>query len=270
MYRNGGLIPRGPSGGNYTFVMTGASSTPLFVSAWQKGIRDFDVALAYEGVHRNHLPGGLQSKAGYEHHTCIGGGLDHYLAQGFIPLGVKADAYHLKGAAQTLEYASEDWTLSQWAAVLGQQNDAAVFAKRSTNWKNLWDRESGFLRPRQADGSWLTPFEPMSPEGWVEGNGWQYLFRVTHEISGFADRMGGSERAIERLDRLMRDAAATGFTAPHDKHHLSPLDFGNQPSTFSTTLVHPKKRNSGSAKSTRHASPRSFRKAATVATRTKV
>jgi putative alpha-1,2-mannosidase len=68
-YKNGGLIPRGPSGGNYTFVMNGASSTPFFVSAWQKGIRGFDIDLAYEGLKKNHLPGGMMSKVGYEHNT---------------------------------------------------------------------------------------------------------------------------------------------------------------------------------------------------------
>ena len=62
MYQDGGLIPRGPSGGNYTYVMTGASSTPFIVSAYLKGIRDFDVELAYEGIRKNHFPGGLMSK----------------------------------------------------------------------------------------------------------------------------------------------------------------------------------------------------------------
>ena len=85
MYDDGGLIPRGPSGGNYTYVMTGASTTPFIVSAWLKGIRGFDVEKAYEGMRKNHFPGGLMSKAGYEHETAKGGGIEDYMERGYIP-----------------------------------------------------------------------------------------------------------------------------------------------------------------------------------------
>ncbi|MCK5210904.1 MAG: glycoside hydrolase family 92 protein, partial [Cyclobacteriaceae bacterium] len=79
MYDDGGLIPRGPSGGNYTYVMTGASSTPFIVSAYMKGIRGFDIEKAYEGMRKNAMPGGIMSKAGYEHNTNLGGGLKYYI-----------------------------------------------------------------------------------------------------------------------------------------------------------------------------------------------
>ena len=82
MFGDGGLIPRGPSGGNYTYVMTGASSTPFIVSAYMKGIRGFDVEKAYEGMRKNALPGGIMGKAGYEHDTDLGGGLKYYIYSG--------------------------------------------------------------------------------------------------------------------------------------------------------------------------------------------
>ena len=85
MYDDGGLIPRGPAGGNYTYVMTGASSTPFIVSAWLKGIRGFDINKAYEGMRKNHFPGGMMSKAGYEHNTLKGGGIEAYMERGYIP-----------------------------------------------------------------------------------------------------------------------------------------------------------------------------------------
>ena len=84
-YRDGGLIPRGPSGGNYTYVMVGASSTPFVVSSWMKGIKDFDINLAYEGLKKNHLPGGIMAKAGYEHRTSEGGGIEPYIELGYVP-----------------------------------------------------------------------------------------------------------------------------------------------------------------------------------------
>ena len=73
-YKDGGFVPRGPSGGNYTYVMTGASSTPFIVSGYQKGIRDFDVDLAYKGLVHNHSSIGIMAKAGYEHQTFLGWG----------------------------------------------------------------------------------------------------------------------------------------------------------------------------------------------------
>ena len=85
MYEDGGLIPRGPSGGNYTYVMTGAATTPFITSAYLKGIRGFDLEKAYEGLRKNHFPGGMMSKAGYEHTTFKGGGIEYYIDRGYIP-----------------------------------------------------------------------------------------------------------------------------------------------------------------------------------------
>ncbi|MDZ7720812.1 MAG: GH92 family glycosyl hydrolase [Balneolaceae bacterium] len=132
MYDDGGLIPRGPSGGNYTYVMTGASTTPFIVSAWLKGIRGFDVEKAYEGMRKNHFPGGLMSKAGYEHETTKGGGIEDYMERGFIPYPLSEEqyGYHQAGAGQTLEYAYQDWALSQLANATGQRGGSrTVFTK---------------------------------------------------------------------------------------------------------------------------------------------
>ena len=86
MYRDGGLIPRGPTGHNYSFVMIGAHSTPLIVGAYMKGIRDFDVATAYEGMRKNHFPGGLMGHGHYEYRSANQGGIEDYLRYGYIPI----------------------------------------------------------------------------------------------------------------------------------------------------------------------------------------
>jgi predicted alpha-1,2-mannosidase len=231
MYKNGGLIPRGPSGGNYTFVMTSATSTHFLVSAYQKGIRNWDTAAGYEGLVKNHGPGGLMSKAGYEHDTSIGGGVEQYIELGYVPHGIKAKAFHCDGAAQTLEYAYVDWCLAEMARSLGHHEDAEKFGVRARNYRNLYDEDTGFLRPRHADGSWLENFDPMKPDGWNEGNGWQYLWHVPHDVAGLAELMGGYATMAERLDAVLTEAAEQDFIAPHSKHHLNVLDYGNQPST---------------------------------------
>ena len=234
MYRNGGLIPRGPSGGNYTFVMVSPSSTHLFAAAYQKGIRDFDVDAAYEGLVLNHGPGGLMSKAGYEHDTCVGGGVEHYIDRGYVPLGIEANAFHLKSAAQTLEYAYCDWSLSELAAALGHTEDARRFRERSGNYRNIWNPQTGFFQPRTKDGAWLEPFDPMSGEGWVEGNGWQYLWHVPHDVAALIELMGGREAFIQRLDEVFRKAEPENFTVPpgNDQHEANYVEYGNQPSLY--------------------------------------
>jgi len=232
VYKNGGLIPRGPCAGNYSFVMTAATSTPVLVSAYQKGVRTFDIEKAYEGMVKNHLPGGLMSKAGYEHHTCIGGGVEYYMERGYVPLGIQADAFHLSGAGQTLEYAYCDWCLAQMADALGKEEEFETFMARARNYRNLYDPETGFMRPRKMDGSRLEDFDPMSPEGWVEGNGWQYLWHVPHDPEGLIRLMGDREVFVRRLNEVFEKAEMHDFVAPHGEHHENYLDYGNQPSTY--------------------------------------
>jgi predicted alpha-1,2-mannosidase len=226
MYQNGGLIPRGPSGGNYTFVMTSATSTPLFVSAYQKGIRGFDIEKAYEGLRKNHFPGGLMSKAGYEHHTFIGGGSEYYVERGYVPMGIKAHAFHCDGPAQTLENAIQDWCLAQLALTLGKREDAALFLRRAHNYKHLYNQDTHFMQPRTMDGAWLADFDPDKSDGWNEGNGWHYLWWVPHDPVGLAELMGGRETFINRLNEQFEIAAEKNFIAPHGKHHENVIEYG--------------------------------------------
>ena len=230
-YQNGGLIPRGPSGGNYTFVMTSATSTPLFVSAYQKGLITFDLDLAYKGLVKNHMPGGLMSKAGYEHDTCIGGGIEHYMEKGYVPHGVKAHAFHCDGPAQTLEYAYKDWCLAQLSLALGKQDDYDKFISRANNYKNIYNPNTQFMHPRIMNGDWMEDFDPHSKTGWNEGNGWHYLWWVPHDVQGLIDLMGGRETFIQRLNDQFEQAADQDFIAPHAQHEENVIEYGNQPCT---------------------------------------
>ncbi|MBT3243027.1 MAG: glycoside hydrolase family 92 protein [Bacteroidetes bacterium] len=239
-YQDGGLIPRGPSGGNYTYVMTGASSTPFFVSAYMKGIRDWDVDLAYEGLKKNHYPGGLMSKAGYEHGTIEGGGIENYIKLGYVPYPYtkKLRAFHLQGAGQTLEYAYQDYTLAQLSKELGHDADYEEFMERSQNYRNLWDQQSGFFHPRDKSGRWVGPFDPYAHAvGFVESNSAQSTWFVPHDYEGLAELMGGNNKMAERLNNSFKEAAKLGFTAgkSHDKETEKewsriPINYGNQPS----------------------------------------
>ncbi len=239
MYDDGGLIPRGPAGGNYTAVMTGASSTPFIVSAYMKGIRSFDISKAYEGMKKNHLPGGMMGKAGYEHNTFNGGGIEFYIEKGYVPYPLtKKWGIHQDGASQTLEYASQDWCLAQMAKSLGKTDDYTYFMKRSTNWKNLYDKESGWIRPRNMDGKWKEPFDPYQYEnGFVEANAAQATWFVPHDLPGLAVMMGGKDKMAAKLETSFKVAAKLDFTSgkSHSKelqeeYRRIPINYGNQPS----------------------------------------
>ncbi|HWC60681.1 MAG TPA: GH92 family glycosyl hydrolase, partial [Verrucomicrobiae bacterium] len=146
MYRDGGLIPRGPSGGNYTYVMIGDSAVPFFAAAYNKGIRHYDIERAYEGLRKNALPGGIRDHAGYEHGTnASGGGMKEYVERGYVPEDIGGKGMHKDGASMTLEYAYEDWCLAQLATALGKKADAEWLLRRSNNYTNLWDSSVNFM-----------------------------------------------------------------------------------------------------------------------------
>lgn len=245
-YKNGGFIPRGPSGGADTFVMTGASSTPFFVSAWQKGIRDFDIKTAYEGLRKNHLPGGLMGKAGYEHFTAKGGGVEFYMEHGYVPypLSAKQYGYHQDGAGMTMEYAYQDWTLAQLAKALNKKDDHAYFLKRSENYKNLYNPESGYIQPKDSLGHWMEPFDPLQYDhGYIEGNAAHFTWFVPHDLPGLFKLMGGKDSAVAKLNRQFELAATHRFCNEHPEkdpkfinNKRTWINYSNQPNSHAAFI----------------------------------
>lgn len=238
--KDGGIIPRGPSGGNYTYVMTGASSTPFIVSAIQQGIISNDLEAIYQALKKNHMQGGIMEKSGYEHKTNLGGGLKYYINNGYVPYPIPEGNFggHQDGASLTMEYAYQDWTLAQLAKKLGHQDDYDYFTKRSKNYQNVFDTSKGWMRPKDVNGQWYEDFDPYQVEhGFIESNGAQSTWFVPHDINGLATLMGGKEKAAEKLDNQFIEAKKLGFTAGnshdqelHPEYSRIPINYGNQPS----------------------------------------
>ncbi len=252
MYDNGGLIPRGPSGGNYTFVMIGDTAAPVIASAYAKGIRNWDAEKAYEGLRKNAFPGGIRDHAGYEvggRKPAAGGGMSHYVERGYVPLHKDGDGGHREGTAQTLEYAYQDWCLAQFAKALGKESDYTLFMERSQNYRHMFDPDagkvvnpelgfnpnSGWMRPREKDGSWFAEFSPVGEgfncRGFVESNSAIYTWFVPHDIPGLVELMGGYDAAVEKLNRQFELASEKRFIAEHAVHSINWVDYENQPST---------------------------------------
>lgn len=239
MYDDGGLIPRGPSGGNYTYVMTGAATTPFIVSAYLKGIRGFDIAKAYEGMRKDHFPGGMMSKVGYEHTTFKGGGIEEYMELGYVPYPLSNIKYgfHMDGSTQTLEYAYQDYALAQMAKVLGKKDDYALFSKRALNYRNVFNKDTGWMWTRNREGKWNQPIDILQYEhGFEEGNAAQYTWWVPHDVKGLIDMMGGTDIFTDKLNRSFLEARKHSFVSgksenPTDQELLrrAYINYGNQP-----------------------------------------
>lgn len=238
-YKDGGLVPRGPSGGNYTYVMTGSPATPFFVSAIQKGILKENLEDIYDALKKNHVECGIMEKAGYEHKTNIGGGLDFYMEKGFVPHPNPKGKFggHQDGAGLTLEYAYQDWVLAQLALKLNKTEDYEYFIKRSKNYATLLNDE-GWMQAKNVDGKVQADYSPYTyEEGFIESNGAQSTWFVPHDYDGLAELMGGKDKAVEKLNTQFKQAEQLNFTSGtshaselHPEYRKIPINYGNQPS----------------------------------------
>lgn len=135
------LLPVWSFHGSETWCMTGYHSVPVIVDAFAKGIRGFDVEKAFEAV----LATARNTKYG---------GLRNYMKYGYVPYDLELGA---NSASKTLEYAYDDWTISQMAASLGKEKEAAEFKRRAGFYRNLWDGKRKFIRAKSSKGSGWNP-----------------------------------------------------------------------------------------------------------------
>ena len=126
-------------------------------------------------------------------------GVADYMRLGYVPLERSATA-----ASTTLEYSYDDWAIYRTALAAGDNATAERYRRRALNYRNIFDREKGFARPRYADGSFKADFDPLQTygEGFIEGNSWNFSFHAPHDVCGLIDLMGGDRAFTARLDSL--------------------------------------------------------------------
>jgi len=229
-YEKGGWLSKGIFGGEYSSVMVAEHGIPWIVGAWNSGIKDFDFKKAYQAMYhvqttppdKSHSGG---SRVGNE-------SLVSYMKYGYVPLN---DNVYQSYVSNTLEYAFDDWCLAQAAKILDKSTDYKMFMKRSENWRNIFDPQSRFMRPKNADGTWHKPFSPYRTPGFVEGNSWQYSWFVPQDMKGLVNAIG-RERFIARLDSAMKQSQKVNFNALGDNFTQYPINHGNQPNMQSCYL----------------------------------
>lgn len=126
-------------------------------------------------------------------------GLEYYIRLGYVP-----EDKNSSSVSKTLEYAYDDWAIAQAAKKLDRPDLYKEFIARSSNWKNVFDSSSGFMRPRMNDGSFGKNFDPLKTEGqgFIEGNSWNYSLYVPHDPDEMIKLMGGKKKFAARLDEL--------------------------------------------------------------------
>jgi predicted alpha-1,2-mannosidase len=219
MYQQGGDLPKWPLAFGYTGGMVGTPADIVLADAFLKGIMGFDPQIAYEGA-RLHAtePRPNDGRAGIE----------GYLSRGWVASDEVSSA-----AARTLEFAHADAALSRFAAALSKDADAALFAERAKNYKNLWDPQHQFLIGRRADGSFESEgFDPLTwQKYYAEGTAWHYLWMVPHDLDGLAELHGGRPALRQRLAAYFEQSQQ--FLEGPDFTPLEPVPYywhSNEPS----------------------------------------
>ncbi|MBT3174417.1 MAG: glycoside hydrolase family 92 protein [Lentimicrobiaceae bacterium] len=229
IYDKGGWLPKGPTGIEYSSIMVASHEIPLIVSAFQKGIRNYDVDKAYTAIRHNQMEQGKPHPGG----GLVGNRhLESYIKYGFVP--------NEEGpVSNTLEYAYDDWTVGQMAKALGNESDFKTFTKRAFNYKNVFNEKVGYVWMKNSDGSWKENFSPygysvfLGP-GFVEGNAWQYTWFVPHDQKGLLNLLG-KETYISRLEEGFQKSLPHRFNSEHLNENgligvgILPINHGNQP-----------------------------------------
>jgi len=216
MYEQSGWMPGFPQFYGDFPAMIGFHSAALVWDTYQKGVKNFDVEKAYEGLRKNATQATmLPWRSGP---MCS---LDSfYLKNGWYPALPedsvetisKVDGFEKRQAvALTLEHSYDDWCLAQLAKALDKKEDYAYFMKRSKNYRNVFNSATGFFAPEMANGKWVTPFDPQLSGGvgsrsfYAENNAWTWNFSVQQDIPDLIALLGGKEAFVKRVDVLFNE-----------------------------------------------------------------
>ncbi len=202
--REGGMVPKWDCAANYTACMTGYHFVSLCADAYAKGQRDFDLSAAlYYG-----------DKAARGDTMRLTSALPRYKVDELLPVSRRLNTRRgyvpcdssVEATARGLEYAYDDWCLSQLYTAARQRRQAADYRHRSRSYLWYLDKKTGYMRGRRSDGSWRRPFDADAAEhhadDYVEGTARQWTWFVPHDVRGLSRRMGGHRRMGLLLDSL--------------------------------------------------------------------
>jgi putative alpha-1,2-mannosidase len=212
MYEQGGKLPVWELAGNETDTMIGYHAVSVIADAMAKGIEGFDYEKAYEAAMHS-------SELDIE-------GLDAFRRRGYISMEDEQES-----VSRTLEYAYNDFCLAVMAKMLGKSDDHQLYLRRAQYYKNLFDKQTGFMRPKR-NGNWISPFSPNEVTfHFTEANSWQYTFFVPQDIGGLIGLFGGKAKFAAKLDELFTtETKLEGRDQPDITGLIGQYAHGNEPS----------------------------------------
>ncbi|MBL9136622.1 MAG: GH92 family glycosyl hydrolase [Verrucomicrobiales bacterium] len=212
LYRDCGWLPDGIAAGKFVSGVGTDFMGLVVASAYLRGIRDFDSAVAYAAVAKNEL--------GWQNRPEGVGKADTraFLEHGYVPQIRSSEGYSGStaegsqfSASHTLEYSFSAFAAAQFAEALGKDAERVRFMELSKGWQHLFDAETGFIRPKEASGRFVSEFHPRKAwQGFQEGNAYQYTFYVPHDPAGLIARLG-ADTFIARLQEIFEKAEKAKF-----------------------------------------------------------
>jgi predicted alpha-1,2-mannosidase len=203
MVKQGGALPRWPSGAGYTNCMFGTPADILVSEAYLKGLRDFDAETVYQAARATAL-------AGVPASSRFGGrqGLEAYLKYGYCPSDLVRES-----VACTIDYAWCDGALASWAQALGKTEDAALLSAHAESYKQVWNPATRFFQGRDAAGNFDPNLRPlkltyMDPKhaytgAYVEGSAMQCRWGTLFHAEGLVSLWPSREEFVSELTRYL-------------------------------------------------------------------
>ena len=224
-FDQGGDLPVWELAGNETECMIGYHSVSVIADAYLKGIRDYNSEKA------------LKAMVATSHFDELG--KKQFRNQGFISSRDEPES-----VSKTLEYAYDDFCISEMAKAMGNDSVFKAYNKSSFNFINLLDPSTGFMRARRG-AQWYGPFDPSEVNfNYTEANSWQYSLYAPQHIETLTNQLGGKDSLEHWLDRLFttemklsgrEQADITGLIGQYahgnePSHHMAYLyNFTNAP-----------------------------------------
>ena len=195
-YKEGGFLPEWSSPG-FADIMVGNNSASVVAEAYLKGARGYDIETLYEALQHGANNEGPMTAVGRK-------GVQYYNDLGYVPYDVGIN----ENAARTLEYAYDDFAIYRLAKALNRPKvEVELYAKRSQNYKKLFDPSTNLMRGKNKDGSFQAPFNPLKwGDAFTEGNSWHYSWSVFHDVQGLIDLMGGPKTFVHMLDSVFNQS----------------------------------------------------------------
>lgn len=189
-----GFLPIWGLWGKENYCMVGNHAVSIVAEAYHKGFRGFDAERAFKAI-KNTQTISHKLKSNWETYT----------KYGYLP----TDIIKSESVSSSLESMYDDYCAADMARLMGKKEDQQYFERRSQFYKNLFDKSTGFMRPRLSNGTWKTPFNPSDLAhaesiggDYTEGNAWQYTWQVQHDIPGLIKLFGGNKPFLKKLDQF--------------------------------------------------------------------